>query len=61
MAAFRTVLSGTCLINGHHPPGSDLARECPVLKRQARQEQARKAAGARWAAPGTPDQHPDGS
>lgn len=34
--AFRTVLHGTCLLNGKHPPGSRLARECPVLRRAER-------------------------
>ena len=33
---FRTILHGTCLVNGKHPPGSQLARECPVLRRQKR-------------------------
>lgn len=32
----RTVLHGTCLLNGKHPPGSKLARECPLLRRQRR-------------------------
>jgi hypothetical protein len=30
---FRTVIHGTCLLDGKHPPGSKLARECPVLPR----------------------------
>jgi hypothetical protein len=29
---FRTILHGTCLVNGNHPPDSQLARECPVLQ-----------------------------
>lgn len=32
----RTILHGTCLLNGKHPPGSKLARECPVLRRARR-------------------------
>ncbi len=31
-----TILHGTCLLKGNHPPGSDLARECPVAKRERR-------------------------
>lgn len=34
---FRTVLHGTCLLAGKHPPGSKMARECPVLRRARRQ------------------------
>jgi hypothetical protein len=34
---FRTVLHGTCLLDGRHPAGSKLARECPVLRRARRQ------------------------
>jgi hypothetical protein len=26
----------TCLLNGQHPDGSDLAKECPVLQREKR-------------------------
>lgn len=33
---FRTVLHGTCLLNGKHPQGSKEARECPVLRRHRR-------------------------
>jgi hypothetical protein len=29
-----TILHDRCLLNGHHPPGSELARECPVLRRK---------------------------
>jgi hypothetical protein len=36
---FRTMLHGACLVNGHHPPGSLYARECPV-RRQAPPEPA---------------------
>jgi hypothetical protein len=43
--AFRTVLHGTCLLDGKHPPGSKLARECPVLRR-AERLQARENEGA---------------
>jgi len=35
-ARFRTVLHGDCLLEGKRPPGSRLARECPVLRRQRR-------------------------
>lgn len=47
---YRTILHGTCLLNGQHPPGSALARECPrnaeaAAKRSAR---SRKAALTRW-------------
>lgn len=31
---FRTILHGTCLLKGKHPPGSKLAKECPVLRLQ---------------------------
>jgi hypothetical protein len=31
---FRTVLHGTCLVNGRHPAGSQMERECPVLRRR---------------------------
>lgn len=34
----KSVLHGTCLLKGNHPLGSALARECPVLRRQDRQE-----------------------
>ena len=38
MTPFRTVLYGTCLVDGQHPLGSKLARECPALRRQERCE-----------------------
>ena len=28
----KPALRGICLLNGQHPPGSQLARECPVLR-----------------------------
>jgi len=40
---FRSVLHGTCLVGGRHPVGSKLAKECPVLRHQARQGKAAKA------------------
>jgi len=40
MKPFRTILHGTCLVDGRHPEGSKLARECPVLRRQKRHVQA---------------------
>lgn len=42
-----TILHGTCLVNGQHPAGSKLARECPVLNAPARSERARRAASTR--------------
>jgi hypothetical protein len=33
---FRTALHGTCLLKGRHEPGSQLERECPLLRRQRR-------------------------
>jgi hypothetical protein len=39
-----TILHGTCLVNGQHPPGSALARECPVLNAPRRSERAKRAA-----------------
>lgn len=44
MTPFRSVLHGTCLVGGRHPEGSQLAAECPVLRRQRRhvQEKVRK-------------------
>ena len=37
-----TILHGTCLVNGQHPPGSPYAAECPVLRRAARAASRRK-------------------
>jgi hypothetical protein len=36
MNACRTILHGTCLMGGRHEPGSQVARECPVLRAQKR-------------------------
>ena len=36
MKAYRTVLHGTCLMGGRHEPGSQLARECPLLQAERR-------------------------
>ena len=44
---------GTCLAGGRRRPGSPEARECPVLKAEARSERARKAARSRWERPAT--------
>ena len=44
--AFRTVLHGTCLLKGKHPPGSKLARECPVLRRARRDSEAQNQGAA---------------
>jgi hypothetical protein len=45
--AYRTVLHGTCLLNGKHPPGFKEAKECPVLNRTRRSERAQRAARTR--------------
>jgi hypothetical protein len=55
---FRTVLHGTCLLAGKHPPGSALARECPMAKmakRAAARRQAWLTRKARLGAPPQPD------
>jgi len=36
MKAYRTILHGTCLVGGRHQLGSELARECPLLKAEKR-------------------------
>ena len=36
MKAYRTILHGTCLVGGRHEPGSELARECPLLLAERR-------------------------
>jgi len=33
---YRTILHGTCLVGGRHEPGSELARECPLLRAERR-------------------------
>ncbi len=60
---FRTVLHGTCLMHGHHTPGSREQIECPLNPQriQARAERARKAAQSRYAARGGARKQPDGS
>jgi hypothetical protein len=50
MTPFRSVLHGACLVDGRHPEGSDLARECPVLRRQARSKLAPQGPDQRAAA-----------
>ena len=35
---FRSVLSGTCLLNGRHAEGPKYAAECPVLRRAQRRQ-----------------------
>jgi hypothetical protein len=55
----RTVLHGTCLLNGVHPVGSEEWKACPVRQAQARAGRARKAAQTRWRRPGAPDKHRD--
>lgn len=32
LKTYRTILHGTCLMGGRHEPGSQLARECPLLR-----------------------------
>jgi hypothetical protein len=46
MKPYRTVLHGTCLLNGNHPPGSQLALECPVLRRARRAQEPSEGAVA---------------
>jgi hypothetical protein len=46
---FRTVAHGTCLLGGKHPPGSQLARECPVLRRARRRREVDPGAQNRGA------------
>jgi hypothetical protein len=36
MKVYRTILHGTCLMGGRHEPGSQLARECPLLRAKKR-------------------------
>jgi hypothetical protein len=43
---FRRVLHRTCLLGGRHPEGSQWARECPVLRRKARQGRPRATTAA---------------
>jgi hypothetical protein len=38
---------GTCLVNGHHLPGSQAERECPLGTAAARSERSRRAAATR--------------
>jgi hypothetical protein len=45
---FRTVLHGTCLLNGKHAPGSHSAAECPFNPERAQRRSAR--ARKIWAA-----------
>jgi hypothetical protein len=56
----RTILHGTCLLSGVHPVGSEEWKACPLRRAQARAGRARKAAEARWRAPGAPNKHPGG-
>jgi hypothetical protein len=56
-----TMLHGTCLVNGRHPAGSLEWRECPLRRAQARADRSRKAAEARWRAPGASTKHPGAS
>lgn len=58
--AIGGVVFGTCLLNGKHPPGSKLARECPVARAARRTTQAQKAAIARWRRPGASGEHDPG-
>ncbi|MBI4346864.1 MAG: hypothetical protein HY553_08410 [Elusimicrobia bacterium] len=45
----RSVLHGTCLLDGKHPPGSPWPRECPLVNAGARSERSRRAARTRRA------------
>jgi len=36
LKTYRTILHGTCLVGGRHEPGSELARECPLLRAERR-------------------------
>jgi hypothetical protein len=53
---FRTILHGTCLLAGKHPPGSALARECPLAKTARRSAARRQAWLTRKAQTGAPPQ-----
>jgi hypothetical protein len=53
---FRTILHGTCLLVGQHPPGSALARECPVATAGTRSATRRRAWLTRKVQTGTPAQ-----
>ncbi len=53
---FRTILHGTCLLAGKHPPGSALAGECPLARAARRSEARRKAWLTRKDQSGTPPQ-----
>lgn len=62
----KTVLHGTCLLNGKHAPGDPYAKECPLRNAKARSARSKKAAQTRSkalrrpvAGPGVPDPHPD--
>ena len=57
----RSIVHGTCLLNGHHPPGSDLARECPVHRAARRSEAQRGAWKRRNVKTGTPPQPDPGN
>ena len=52
----RTVLHGTCLLNGKHPAGSQMAKECPVLNASKRSEARKKGWLTRRGSEGVPDQ-----
>ena len=50
---------GTCLVNGRHPEGSLVAKECPQRNAAARAERARRAAAVRWRAVPAAPEHVD--
>lgn len=41
--AVKSVVFGTCLLNGKHALGSPEARECPLLKKAARAQTRQSA------------------
>ena len=64
---FRSILHGTCLLGGKHPAGSQLARECPVYRRERRAQRQpqepseSEAATTLQAPPKPPSQNADNS
>ncbi len=52
----HTVLHGVCLLDGKHPAGSQLAKECPVLNASKRSEARKKGWLTRRGSEGQSDQ-----
>lgn len=42
---FRTSLHRTCLVKGHHEPGSQMEQECPLLKPKRTRKVVKKEKG----------------